>query len=95
MMKSNISLRKDIGSFLRTARKSKSLTGLQLAEILEVSQQQVSRYERGETSINIETLDFLLDVLDKDWPEFFFSVLVNYSEEIVEMKMQNDFIFFN
>ncbi len=95
MMKNNILLRKDIGSFLRSARINKSLTGLQLGEILHVSQQQISRYERGETSINIETLDILLAVLDKDWPDFFFQVLANYSEEIADMKMQNDFIFLN
>ncbi|MBO1929264.1 helix-turn-helix transcriptional regulator [Providencia rettgeri] len=37
----------DVGLFLRQARIDKSLTGYQLAKILKISQQQVSRYERG------------------------------------------------
>lgn len=93
MMKNNIFLRKEIGLFLKSARINKSLTGFQLGELLRISQQQISRYERGETGINIETLDTLLTVLDKDWSEFFFKVLVNYSDEIADIKTHNDFIY--
>ncbi|MGC6599870.1 helix-turn-helix domain-containing protein, partial [Escherichia coli] len=49
----------------------KSLTGAQLGELLDVSQQQISRYENGITSINIETLDMILKLLDADWSEFY------------------------
>ncbi|MEX6313541.1 helix-turn-helix domain-containing protein [Providencia manganoxydans] len=38
---------------------------------MQVSQQQISRYERGESGINIETLDVMLDILGKSWSEFF------------------------
>lgn len=65
MKKNKDLLKKDIGSFLQKARKNKSLTGHQLGNLMQVSQQQISRYERGETSINIETLDIMLDILDK------------------------------
>ncbi|MBS7784487.1 helix-turn-helix transcriptional regulator, partial [Providencia thailandensis] len=48
---------------------------------------QISRYERGETSISIETLDVLLKGLDMDWSDFFFKVMANYSAEIAELKL--------
>ncbi|MCD9217757.1 helix-turn-helix domain-containing protein, partial [Escherichia coli] len=86
MSKNRILLRQDIGDFLRAARRGKSLTGLQLGKMLHISQQQISRYERGETSISIETLDVLLKGLDMDWSDFFFKVMANYSAEIAELK---------
>ncbi len=87
MIKNRILLRQDIGDFLRSARRRKSLTGLQVGKMLHVSQQQISRYERGETSISIETLDVLLKALDMDWSDFFFNVMANYSAEIAEIKL--------
>ena len=53
----------------------KSSTGAQLGELFDVSQQQISRYENGITSINIETLD-TIKLLDADWSEFLSKVLV-------------------
>lgn len=93
MTKTNILLRRDIGLFLRQARIDKSLTGYQLAEILKISQQQVSRYERGETGINVEVLNTLLIVLEKNWLEFFFKVLVNYSSEIADIRTQDELFY--
>lgn len=93
MTKTNTLLRRDIGLFLRQARIDKSLTGYQLAEILKISQQQVSRYERGETGINVEVLNTLLIVLEKNWLEFFFKVLVNYSSEIADIRTQDELFY--
>lgn len=93
MIKTNTLLRRDIGLFLRQARIDKSLTGYQLAEILKISQQQVSRYERGETGINVEVLNTLLIVLEKNWLEFFFKVLVNYSSEIADIRTQDELFY--
>ncbi|HCT3783220.1 helix-turn-helix domain-containing protein [Proteus mirabilis] len=81
-------LRKEIGSFLKKARKNQSLTGHQLGKLMQISQQQISRYERGESGINIETLDVMLNILGKNWSEFFFSVMINYSSEMMEMRIQ-------
>ncbi|EKT62818.1 fimbrial operon regulator [Providencia alcalifaciens Dmel2] len=39
--------------------------------MLHISQQQISRYERGITSVSIETLDAILNKLGKDWSDFF------------------------
>ncbi|MEX0423974.1 helix-turn-helix transcriptional regulator [Providencia rettgeri] len=91
MIKTNTLLRRDVGLFLRQARIDKSLTGYQLAKILKISQQQVSRYERGETGINVEVLNTLLGVLERNWLEFFFKVLVNHSNEIADIRAQNEF----
>ncbi|HEF8771264.1 helix-turn-helix domain-containing protein [Providencia manganoxydans] len=88
MTKNKELLRKEIGSFLKKARKSQSLTGHQLGRLMQVSQQQISRYERGESGINIETLDVMLDILGKSWSEFFFSVMINYSDDMMEMRIQ-------
>ncbi|EPQ0516186.1 helix-turn-helix domain-containing protein, partial [Proteus mirabilis] len=79
-------LRKNIGNFIRESRIRKSLTGAQLGELLDVSQQQISRYENGITSINIETLDMILKLLDADWSEFYRKVLV---VDIIKHKLKN------
>lgn len=68
-------LRKIIGKYIRDARIKKSLSGEQLGLLLHVSQQQISRYENANTSINIETLHVILEKLDKDWGDFFCHVM--------------------
>lgn len=45
-----------IGIILKRKRVSESLTGSQLATKLNISQQQVSRYENGKNSISINML---------------------------------------
>ena len=53
-------LRKDInfivGRQLRTLRLKQSLNGTQLGKILGISQQHVSRYENGVTTLSIDTI---------------------------------------
>ena len=53
-------LRKDIdfivGRQLRTLRLQQALNGTQLGKILGISQQQVSRYENGVTTLSIDTI---------------------------------------
>ncbi|HHR6131130.1 TPA: helix-turn-helix domain-containing protein [Providencia alcalifaciens] len=93
MMKNKYRLREEVGLFIREARLNCSLTGEELGRMLHISQQQISRYERGITSINIETLDTILKELGKDWSEFFFKVIANYSDEIAEIKLQDNFLF--
>ncbi len=57
------------GKFLRKARKEKDMTGKQLAKLMHVSQQQISRYETGRTSLTLDQLSLLLISLDKSWEE--------------------------
>ncbi|MDD9338640.1 helix-turn-helix domain-containing protein [Providencia heimbachae] len=57
------------GKFLRKARKEKDMTGKQLAKLMHISQQQISRYETGRTSLTLDQLSLLLISLDKSWAE--------------------------
>ncbi|EOE1546135.1 helix-turn-helix domain-containing protein [Providencia rettgeri] len=87
-MKDKLSLRKDIGLFLRTSRKDKSLTAEQFGCLVKLSQQQISRYELGITTINVEMLDVFLIALGKSWSDFIFDVMAYHSDEI--RKLKND-----
>ncbi|WP_272518383.1 MULTISPECIES: helix-turn-helix domain-containing protein [unclassified Providencia] len=69
-MKNNI-ISSRVGCFLRKARKDKNLSGKEIAKLINVSQQQVSRYETGITSLTLDQLDQYLFVLDKKWIELF------------------------
>lgn len=78
MKKNNdLLLRKNIGIYIRNARNDKSLSGKRLGELLNVSQQQISRYENAMTSINIETMNAILIILDKDWFDFLDYIMKN------------------
>lgn len=85
-MENRKSLCRNIGLFLREARKNKSLSAYQLGCLIKLSQQQVSRYELGVTKINIEMLDLFLTALDKTWSDFFFSVIIHHSDDIKQLK---------
>lgn len=86
IMKTEKNLREDIGYYIRKSRQEKSLTASQLGDLVKLSQQQVSRYECGITRINIDMLNVFLIALDKNWSDFFFSVMADYSNEIKELK---------
>lgn len=45
-----------IGKRISKKRKEFGMTGEELAKLVHVSQQQISRYERGESQINLVTL---------------------------------------
>ncbi|MCT6518543.1 MULTISPECIES: helix-turn-helix domain-containing protein [Enterobacterales] len=78
MKKNNdLLLRRNIGIYIRNARNDKSLSGKRLGELLNVSQQQISRYENAMTSINIETMNAILIILDKDWFDFLDYIMKN------------------
>ncbi|QIF56685.1 MULTISPECIES: helix-turn-helix domain-containing protein [unclassified Providencia] len=67
-MKANI-ISSHVGNYLRKSRKEKNMTGKQLAELINISQQQVSRYETGTSSLSLDQLNEILTVLDKRWIE--------------------------
>ncbi|MBP6123062.1 MULTISPECIES: helix-turn-helix domain-containing protein [Providencia] len=60
-----------VGSEIRKRRKRLGLSGMELANLIGVSQQQISRYERGECNINLENLHVLADALNTDMISFF------------------------
>ena len=69
MINNSLSIR--VGLFLKLARKDKGMTGKELAKLIHVSQQQVSRYERGETSLTLDKVGRILISLNKRWSELF------------------------
>ncbi|EKT58848.1 fimbrial operon regulator [Providencia rettgeri Dmel1] len=46
------------------------ITGKDLGAMLNVSQQQISRYENGVTNITVGMLNEILNILDVSWEEF-------------------------
>lgn len=75
------------GIFLRKSRKEKNLTGKQLAKLMHVSQQQISRYETGKTSLTIDQLSHLLHLLGKNWVDLISFV---QSECDIDIKLEKE-----
>ncbi len=75
------------GVFLRKSRKEKNLTGKQLAKLMHVSQQQNTRYETGKTSLTIDQLSQLLNILDKNWVEL---IMFVQNEHDFDIKMAKE-----
>jgi transcriptional regulator with XRE-family HTH domain len=83
-MKSNI-ISGQVGAFLRKSRKEKNMTGKQLAKLIGISQQQISRYEMGITAITLDQLDIFLSILDKRWVD-----VIKYVESEVSSERKKD-----
>ncbi len=60
-----------IGQNLKEARKFKKLTQKQVAKILNMTQQQYSRFENGVFELNYDQILFLCDLLDVTPNELF------------------------
>ena len=80
MLASKQYLSQAVGRQIYLTRRGLGLTGSQLAEILGVSQQQVSRYERGVCRIDVDTLVYLLNQLRISFDEFFHNVSLTLKE---------------
>lgn len=63
-----------IGSYFRRKRKSKKISGKQLGIMLNLSQQQISRYENGNTPFTIELMIKLSEILNINTIELFKSI---------------------
>ncbi|ATG15544.1 TPA: helix-turn-helix domain-containing protein [Providencia alcalifaciens] len=57
-------------SFLRRIRKQNGITEGELAVLLKISQQQVSRYENGKTMLTIGRINQYLNVFGLNWECF-------------------------
>lgn len=62
---------KKIGAFIAQCRKEKNLTQMQLAELLEITNQAVSKWENGRGMPDVSLLQPLCDVLDISLNELF------------------------
>lgn len=87
---SNVNIR--IGSFIRKRRISLGMSGKKLGRKLSLSQQHISRLERGETSFSFELILNLLNVLDKNLIDLINDVFYeHYGEIIIEYQHQKQF----
>lgn len=64
MTNKNIYISAQAGHRIRVIRKSLSMSGKQLAQIVGISQQQISRYETGKTTIMVDTLVYISRALN-------------------------------
>lgn len=80
----SLSLSSYAGGLLRIIRCENGLSGEQLAKNINISQQQVSRYERGETGFQLDMLFRFCSALRMNESEmqYFFYQIVNKAREI-------------
>ncbi|ATN00354.1 helix-turn-helix transcriptional regulator [Proteus cibarius] len=60
-----------IGYELSLLRQRNLMTGAELGKILNISQQQISRYERGINKIPVDLLFYILNIFDISIGDFF------------------------
>lgn len=60
-----------VGKEIRKRRKELGFSGVELADLIGISQQQISRYERGECNITLDNLFNLAKALETDLICFF------------------------
>lgn len=66
MLKKENNISKLIGARIKNIRKEKCISGAQLGKMLQLSQQQISRYERGINQISVDCLYQISVILDVD-----------------------------
>ncbi|ETO41185.1 helix-turn-helix domain-containing protein [Morganella sp. EGD-HP17] len=66
-----------IGLFLKKCRYERSLSGAEVAGQIMVSQQQLSRYERGESAVGLFQLDKILRAYGVSWDRFVSETIVD------------------
>jgi len=74
-----------IGEKLRYLRKAKGLTTQEVADIINVSQSYISRFENGRAIPDIDMLDHLLKALDSNLSTFFSSDIDELPEDIISL----------
>ncbi|HHR6132336.1 TPA: helix-turn-helix domain-containing protein [Providencia alcalifaciens] len=74
-MMSEQEMRNRLGLYIRYVREQKRLSGSELAKRLNVSQQQVSRYENGVTTVNLCMMNKMVHALDLRWDEFIHQII--------------------
>lgn len=66
-----------VSLFLKTIRIKNGITESELAILLNVSQQQVSRYENGKTKLTIERVNQYLEIFGLNWDSFANEIIKN------------------
>lgn len=71
---------KRIGAFIAQCRREKNLTQMQLAELLDITNQAVSKWENGRGMPDVSLLQPLCDILDISLNEFFSGEYISIEE---------------
>lgn len=83
-----------IGRQLYLIRKARGLRGDDIAKKLGVSQQQVSRYERGVCKMDVDALVYLLNQLNEPLDQFFYDVSLILKNEAPNIYAEYELLFF-
>ena len=70
-MEKNTNLEKRFGAKLAYVRKSKKLSQMKLAEIVDMNFNYIGQIERGEANVTIKTIKILANALDIEVKELF------------------------
>ena len=70
-MAKNSNLEKKFGAKLAYIRKSKKLSQMKLAEIVDMNFNYIGQIERGEANVTIKTMKILANALDIEMKELF------------------------
>ncbi|AXO18567.1 TPA: helix-turn-helix transcriptional regulator [Providencia stuartii] len=84
---------KAIGKEIHKLRKERLMTGKELAKLVNVSQQQISRYECGVCNITIDTLIVILNALNVSLTDFFNQVFLRVFEKEKKISVQYHNVF--
>lgn len=87
MLRFSNGINADLGFYLKVIRKEQRLSGIEMAKILNISQQQISRYETGKTKLTFEAMDEILKKMNRSWEDLFNNVLIKHDSD-----HQSDFI---
>nr|WP_181375448.1 helix-turn-helix transcriptional regulator [Pectobacterium carotovorum]ALG88446.1 transcriptional regulator, y4mF family [Pectobacterium carotovorum] len=77
-----------VGAFIRQRRVAQNLTGTELGRIMHLSQQQISRYERGANSITLYQLNQFILTLGVTWEDFLHDVIDPLTSVDEQVKQQ-------
>ncbi|HAS8350348.1 TPA: XRE family transcriptional regulator [Vibrio vulnificus] len=76
-----------IGQEIKALRKSKGISGYELGDIIRISQQQISRYECGDSAIQIDTLILILRLFNISPEKFIHRILFLVNRDIESGKL--------
>ena len=71
VMEKNFDLEKRFGAKLAYIRKSKGLSQMKLAEIIDMNFNYIGQIERGDANVTIKTIKLLANALDVEVKELF------------------------
>lgn len=87
IIKMDSKVNKLIGQYLKKKRLESGLTGAEIGRLLYISQQQISRYERGQNTVSLSVALFFLKTLGCSVEEFFNYLLNEIESEKISTEM--------